>query len=77
MAVLSVLKGATRWRGGRRLWLLGLVGLALLMLGGCGVFKKKQDGEMALANMRFFGSYNDRLIMGYRQEKARSWDVCG
>ena len=60
MIAVSVLKIATRQRGG--LWLLGVVGLALLMLGGCGVFKKKQDGEMTLANMRFFGSYNDRLI---------------
>ena len=72
---MSVLNIATRQRGG--LCLLGVVGLALLMLGGCGVFKKKQDGEMTLANMRFFGSYNDRLIMGYRQKKARGWDVCG
>ena len=77
MAVLSILQGATRWRGGRRLWLLGVICLALLMLGGCGVFKKKQDGEMTLVQMRFFGSYNDRLIMGYHQKKARGWDVCG
>ena len=77
MAVLSILKGATRWRGGRRLWLLGVICLALLMLGGCGVFKKKQDGEMTLVQMHFFGSYNDRLIMGYHQKKARGWDVCG
>ena len=75
MIAVSVLNIATRQRGG--LCLLGVVGLALLMLGGCGMFKKKQDGEMTLVQMRFFGSYNDRLIMGYRQKKARGWDVCG